>query len=102
MFADGTGSFSVIATLPLAENYATTFRNYDAQAGKVKTMLLKVAGMERVKVPAGEFDAFKINLTSADGSDNQTVWIDKATRKVVKVTAVLANFGGAVLTSELK
>ncbi len=101
MFADGTGSFSIIGTLPLAENYATTFRNYDAQAGKVKTMMLKVVGMEKVKVPAGEFDAFKMTLTSEDGSDNQTVWIDKATRKVVKVTAVLANFGGAVLTSEL-
>ncbi len=102
MFADGTGSFSVIATLPLAANYATTFRNYDVQAGKVKLMMLKVVGMEKVKVPAGEFDAFKMTLTSEDGSDNQTVWIDKASRKVVKVTAVLASFGGAVLTSELK
>jgi hypothetical protein len=101
MFADGTGSFSVIATLPLAENYATTFRNYDAPTGKVKTMFLKVVGTEKVKVPAGEFEAFKMTLTSEDGSDNQTVWIDKTSRKVVKVTAVLANFGGAVLTSEL-
>ncbi|MDQ3042625.1 MAG: S9 family peptidase, partial [Acidobacteriota bacterium] len=101
LFADGTGSHSIIATLPLAENYATSFRNYDAQSNKIKMMMLKVVGMEKVKVPAGEFDAYKITLTSDDG-DNQVVWIDKASRKVVKVTAVLANFGGAVLTSELK
>jgi len=100
LFADGTGSHSVIATLPLAENYATSFRNYDAQTNKVKLMMLKVVGMEKVKVPAGEFDAFKITLTSEDG-DNQVIWIDKTSRKVVKATVVLAQFGGAVLTSEL-
>jgi dienelactone hydrolase len=100
LFADGTGSHSIIATLPLAENYMTSFRNYDAQANKVKTMMLKVVGTERVKVPAGEFDAYKVTLTSEDG-DNQTVWIDKASRKVAKATAVLAQLGGAVLTSEL-
>ncbi|MBA3785252.1 MAG: prolyl oligopeptidase family serine peptidase [Acidobacteria bacterium] len=101
MFADGTGAFSVIATLPLADAYATTFRNYDVEKNKVKTMMLKVVGMEKVIVPAGSFDAYKITLTSEDGSDNQTVWIDKTSRKVVKVTAVLAQLGGAVLTSEL-
>ena len=62
--------------------------------------MLKVVGMEKVKVPAGEFDAFKVTLTSEDG-DNQVIWIDKTSRKVVKATAVLAQFGGAVLTSEL-
>lgn len=101
MFADGTGNFSVIATLPLAENYTTAFRNYDVQSNKVKTMKLKVAGTEKVTVPAGNFDAYKINITSEDGADNQIVWIDKATRKVVKVSAVLAQLGGAILTSEL-
>jgi len=101
MFADGTGSFSVIAALPLAEGYATTFRNYDAEKNRVKTMTLKVVGMEKVSVPAGSFDAYKIALTSEDGSDNQTVWIDKANRKVLKVTAVLAQMNGAILTSEL-
>jgi len=100
LFADGTGSHSIIATLPLAENYATTFRNFDAQSNKVKTMTLKVVGTEKVKVPAGEFDAYKIALTSEDG-DNQTIWIDKANRRVLKATAVLAQFGGAILTSEL-
>ena len=101
MFADGTGAFSVIATLPLAEGYTTAYRNYDVQSNKVKTMQLKVVGMEKIKVPTGEFDAYKITLTSEDGSDNQTIWIEKTNRKVLKVKAVLAQMGGAVLTSEL-
>ncbi|MBA2494987.1 MAG: DUF3108 domain-containing protein, partial [Acidobacteria bacterium] len=101
LFADGTGSFNVIATLPLAEGYATTFRNFDVQESKVKTMILKVEGMEKVKVPAGEFEAYKVSLKSEDGSDNQTVWIDKESRKVVKISAVMTQMGGAILTSEL-
>ncbi len=101
LFADGTGSFNVIATLPLAEGYATTFRNFDVQASKVKTMILKVEGTEKVKVPAGEFEAYKVSLKSEDGSDNQTVWIDKESRKVVKISAVMTQMGGAILTSEL-
>ena len=101
LFADGAGSFNVISTLPLAENYQTSFRNYDIQGNKVKTMLLKVEGTEKVKVPAGEFEAYKISLKSEDGSDNQTIWIDKNTRRVVKVSAVMKQMGGAILTSEL-
>jgi hypothetical protein len=100
LFADGTGSYNVIATLPLKEGYATAFRNFDVQSNKVKMMQLKVVGVEKVSVPAGNFDAYKISLTS-DEDDNQTVWIDKETRKVVKITAVLKQLGGAVLTSEL-
>jgi len=100
LFADGTGSYNVIATLPLKEGYATAFRNFDVQANKVKMMQLKVDGVEKVSVPAGQFEAYKISLTSEEG-DNQTVWIDKESRKVVKVTAVLKQLGGAVFTSEL-
>ena len=101
LFADGAGSFNVIAALPLAENYQTSFRNYDVQGNKVKTMILKVEGTEKVTVPAGDFDAFKVSLKSEDGLENQTIWIDKNTRRVVKVSAVMANMGGAILTSEM-
>jgi len=62
-------------------------------------MMLKVVGVEKVKVAAGEFDAYKITLTSDEG-DNQTIWIDKSNRRVLKTMAILAQMGGAVLTSE--
>ena len=34
-------------------------------------------------------------------ADKQTVWIDKGSRKVLKISAVLPSLNGAVLTSEL-
>ena len=51
------------------------------QKQKVKLMQLRVAGSETVTVPAGTFDAFKVELSSADGGpDKSTVWIAKDTR----------------------
>ncbi len=102
LFAE-TGGMQVIALLPLADGYTTTFRNFDLQKQKVKLLALKVAGSESVTVPAGTFDAFRIEISSADGgSDKQTVWIAKDPRKAVKVSAVLAEMGGATLTAELE
>lgn len=103
LFADGAGAHAAMAALPLAEGYTTTFRNFDVQKQKVKLMQLKVVGVEKVTVPAGSFDAFKVEVTSAEGDPGKTtVWIARDTRQVVRVSATLPQMGGAVLTSELK
>ncbi len=102
LFADAAGAGEAIACLPLAEGYTTTFRNFDVRRQKEKLLQLKVSGVESVTVPAGTFDAFKVEVTSADGGpDHETLWIAKDSRKPVKVSAVLADMGGAVLTAEL-
>jgi dipeptidyl aminopeptidase/acylaminoacyl peptidase len=102
LFADGAGGDQVIASLPLAEGYTTTFRNFDLQTQKVKLLQLSVAGVETVTVPAGKFDAYRVEVTSADGgSDKKTLWVAKDTHKVVKASAVVAAMGGAVVTEEL-
>jgi dienelactone hydrolase len=102
LFADGAGSFEVIASLPLADGYSLSFRNFDVQKQKPQIKQLKVVGTESVTVPAGTFDAYKVEITAADNdADKQTVWIDKASRKVLKLSAVLPNLNGAILTSEL-
>jgi len=63
---------------------------------------LKVIRTESVTVPAGTFDAYKVEIFAADNdADKQTVWIDKASRKVLKISAVIPSLNGAVLTSEL-
>ncbi|MFB3903266.1 MAG: alpha/beta fold hydrolase [Acidobacteriota bacterium] len=103
IFADGPASSFVIAALPLADGYSTTFRNFDLQQQKVKLMQLKVAGSESVTVPAGTFEAYRLDISSADGgSDKVTLWVAKDGRKPVKASMVLANMGGAVLTLELQ
>jgi Protein of unknown function (DUF3108) len=102
LFADGPGGDQVIATLPLAEGFSTTYRNFDAMAQKVKLQQLKVAGSETVTVPAGKFDSFRVEVTSADGgADKKTIWVAKDSHKVVKSSAVVAAMGGATMTQEL-
>lgn len=100
LYADGAGSHLALAALPLTEGYAASYRNFDVQAQKVKTMQMKVAGAEKVTVPAGTFDSRKLKVTSDEGG-RTTVWIDPATRQVVKSVAVIPQMNGAVLTTEL-
>ena len=102
IFADAACSDLTIAALPLADGYTTSFRNFDVRKQKEKLMQLKVVGVESVTVPAGTFDAYKVEVTSADGgADKETLWIAKDSRKPVKTTAVLAEMGGAVVTQEM-
>jgi dipeptidyl aminopeptidase/acylaminoacyl peptidase len=102
LFADGAGTFEVIASLPLADGYSLSFRNFDVMKQKPQIKQLKVLGSESVTVPAGTFDAYKLEIVAADNdADKQTVWIDKGSRKVLKISAVLPSSNGAVLTSEL-
>jgi hypothetical protein len=102
LFADGAGMGAVLATLPLTEGYSTTFRNFDVQRQKAKLLEMKVVGVETVTVPAGTYDAFKLEVTSAEGdADKMTVWISRQTRRLVKSVATLPQLGGATLTSEL-
>ena len=100
LFADGPGAGRSIAALPLKEGYTTTFRNFDVMRQKVAVKQVKVVGTEEVTVPAGTFKAWKVEITSADGDPGgQTLWIDVASRRVVKTSGQLPN--GATVTSEL-
>jgi len=67
IFADAAASEMTIAALPLAEGYTTTFRNFDVRKQKEKLLQLKVVGAESITVPAGTFDTYKVELSSADG-----------------------------------
>jgi hypothetical protein len=102
LFADGAGAYDALASLPLAEGYTATFRNFDLQKQKAALKQMKVVGVEKVTVPAGSFDAFKLEVTSAEGEPGKTtVWVAKESRRVVKIVAVLPQMNGAILTSEL-
>jgi dipeptidyl aminopeptidase/acylaminoacyl peptidase len=102
IFADGAGANFVIGCLPLAEGYTTVYRNFDLEKQRVKVMQLEVAGSESVTVPAGTFDAFKVELSSADGGpDKSSAWIAKDTRTPVKISTLMPQMGGAILTAEL-
>ncbi len=102
LFADGAGAYDVIAALPLVEGYTVGYWNLDVMKQKPAMKNLKVVGKESVTVPAGTFDAYKVEITSADNEADKTmVWIARDTRKVLKISSVLTALNGAVLTSEL-
>ena len=103
LFADGAGASDVLARLPLAEGYSTTFRNFDLQKQKVGLKQIKVVGTEEVSVAAGKFNSWKAEVSSAEGEPGLiTLWIATDSRKVVKVSASLPQMGGAILNTELQ
>jgi hypothetical protein len=62
-----------------------------------------VVGAEDVTVAAGTFASWKVETSSAeDEPGGSTLWIDKASRKVVKTSSTLPQMGGAVVTTELQ
>jgi hypothetical protein len=102
LFADSAGWEEVIACLPLAVGYTTSFRNFDLQKHRPKLMQLKVTGVESVTVPAGTFESFRVEVTPTDGGpEKSTVWIANGSRKPVKINAVLGSTGRATMVAEL-
>jgi dipeptidyl aminopeptidase/acylaminoacyl peptidase len=103
VFGDSAGALQSIAALPLREGYQAAIRNFDILKQRSRILILRVTGTETVTVPAGTFEAFKVELTPEDGSaDRRTVWVAKQPRKTVKMVATMPQMGGAILTAELK
>jgi dipeptidyl aminopeptidase/acylaminoacyl peptidase len=102
LFGDGAGASDVIGSLPLAEGYTTTFRNFDLMSQQAKSKELKVVGSEKVTVPAGTFDTWKVEVATVDGTgENTTLYVDKATHHAVKIVTILPQMNGAVMTAEM-
>jgi dipeptidyl aminopeptidase/acylaminoacyl peptidase len=102
LFADGAGADAVLALLPLESGSKALFRTFDLQTQKLKLMQLEVADTEQVTVPAGTFEVVKLEVGSAEGEPGgRSVWVDPATRRVVKMRAVLPQMNGAIVTVEL-
>ncbi len=103
LFADGTGTSTILATLPFAEGYKATFTNFDMMSQQATQMLVSVVGVEEVSVAAGKFMAYKVEVSFV-GSDgvNSTIWISKDGAKVLKERQSIPQMNGAVVTSELQ
>lgn len=95
---------STIGCLPLADGYSTAFRVLNIEtlavhpeaSNKQMLLQLKVVGRERVTVPAGTFDSYKVELTVADGSYKETVWIATDSRTPVKSSYVEGPISGTI------
>jgi hypothetical protein len=100
---DGPGGQDVIAALPLTKTYSTTVRSFDVTSQRVEMVQVRVMGTDTVAVPAGTFNTWKVLMTSADGAYSQTaaLWVDKTSRRVVKMAVTVPELNGAVGTAEL-
>jgi hypothetical protein len=68
---DNEEAIQLMRRLPLASDYKTTLRVFTALGGgNVITVEAKVTGQEKVEVPAGSFDCFKVELSMI----RQTFW----------------------------
>lgn len=103
IYSDGAAANLVIAALPLAENYHAEYQTLDLMQQRRRRMQVSVAGTDSVAVPAGSFQAFRVEISSAEGADGSTtLWVDRDTRLVVKAEAYVPELDGATLTSELQ
>ncbi len=103
LFADGTGTSAILATLPLAEGYKITFNNFDMMSQGIKQMELSVVGMEEITVPAGKFMTYKVEIKPVSGdAGGSMMWVSKEGAKVVKERQSIPQMNGAVITSELQ
>jgi hypothetical protein len=89
--------------LDLKEGYTANIKTYNAQIGKIVDMTITVEGVEKVKVGAGEFDAFKVMMSYPDMKEvNLTTWVKTdAPRYAIKSNIAMPQ-GGKMVTELAK
>jgi hypothetical protein len=103
VFGDGTALDLAVAGLALAPDFKTSLRYFDLLSQQVKVYVVEVTGIEDVTVPAGTFEAYKVELRPMGNEPGGgTVFVDTKTRRQVRATMQLpAMSGGGSVTSEL-
>jgi hypothetical protein len=89
--------YLALSSIELKEGEEMLARVYDGQKNKVVNVKLAVEGIEKVEVPAGKFDAYKILATDLEADNTKTIYVGnkKGQRMVVKVKSTIPEMGGA-------
>jgi hypothetical protein len=85
---------ALLPALPLGAGKAFQVPVFASGQGTSKVMTVTVTGNESVTVPAGTFDAWKVEVSG--GQVPVTFWVSRATPRVVKM-----GFAGAPMGFEL-
>jgi dipeptidyl aminopeptidase/acylaminoacyl peptidase len=104
VLGDGSALDLTLIALPLEVGYETTFRTFDLMSQKVITRHLKVVDVEIIEVPAGTFDALKLEIVPIEGdTGKRTVWVAQdETRSILKsIDSLPPMMGGGSVTVEL-
>jgi hypothetical protein len=86
----GTPAHLAFTTLPLEEGHTKSVVLLDPGTAAVQAFVVKVEATEKLAVPAGAFDAFRVKLDPSDGKgERTTVWIEaSAERRLLKTEVV--------------
>ncbi len=105
VFADGAGTDIVLAGLPLAEEYQTTIRIFDAQMQKTRPMKIAVTGTATVETESGSHPTFVVELKPLDGEAAGTATLNVTQSAphyvVTSSTRLPAAMGSGILRVEL-
>ncbi len=104
ILGDGSALDLALGALPLEVGYETTFRTFDLMSQKVIVRHLKVVGVEEIEIPAGTFEALKLEIVPIEGdTGKRTVWIaNDETRNMLKsIDSLPAMMGGGTAKSVL-
>lgn len=104
--ADVSGSrtylFVLYALLPIDRDYAATVKIFDPGEKQIETLNVRVVGEEAVAVSAGTFDCYKVRFEQISGREkNVEVWLDKNTRRLIKMNAAIGMLKGFKVSAEL-
>ena len=103
VLSDGTGVELPLSTAPLADGYTAGLKVFDLMGGRVKDMIARVTGTEKVTTPAGTYDTYVVEVAPVDGDkEGVKLWIAKEGRTIVKSeTQIPPAMGGGSVVSEL-
>ncbi len=99
VLSEGAGLDLILGAMPLREGLKLPYKTFDAEKQQLTWHELTVSGKEMIHVPAGDFDALKVESTSQDGQTVSIYWI--ANGKTVKMSKQSPQTNGAIVISEL-
>ena len=95
---------TALAAMPLEPGFKTRLNMFEPGLQRVSPITVEVVAAETVETPAGRFEAYRLEITSADGTGTSgTGWVTQATpHRTVKSDATLPPMaGGGRMVTEL-
>ena len=104
-FVSGSALDLMFMAMPLEDGYKTTVRFFELQMQKIRPMALEGIGTETVRVPAGTFETYKVEMKPLDGEEGGgMVYVMKEGRRapVMADLKLPPQAGGLVIHTELQ
>ena len=95
----------VTRAMHLGQDFKAGFNMLNMMQQKVQEYSMEVQGQEKIEVPAGQFETYKVKVSSSEGgTPTQTLFftVDQPHQLVKAINELPANMGGVTVVSELQ